>query len=288
MILHILMVLFRLIGWLPFWFLYPLSNVMAFLAEHIIKYRKKVVLENLQNSFPEKSPDEIRRIASEFYRNLTDVTLETFKLITLSEEEVNARITFRNVEMINDYYDRSLTVIATSSHLCNWEWMLAAGGLHFKAPLYFAYQHIQNPFFENLMIRIRSRFGPIPVERSQILRESIKNKDIPHVVALVADQAPPGNAQNLIWNGFLSQDSAFYSGMAKLAKLYNWPILFLEMTRIKRGIYELEFKEVCLEPEKLGEQEIIGAYSGLVEEAIRKNPSDWLWSHKRWKRKKPN
>ena len=281
------MVLFRLISWLPFWFLYSLSTVLAFLAEHLIQYRKHVILENLKHSFPEKSSREIRIIASEFYRNLTDVTLETFKLITLSEEEINKRIILHNVEKINDFYDQNLTAIVTSSHLCNWEWMLAASGIHFKAPLHFAYQHIENPFFERLMIKIRSRFGQIPVERSQILRESLRKKNIPHLVALVADQSPPRNAQNIIWTEFLNQDTPFYSGMSRMAKSFNWSIIFLEMKRIKRGYYEVEFKDVCLEPDKGTEQEIIRTYARLVEDSIRKNPSCWLWSHKRWKMKNP-
>ncbi len=278
------MIFFKIISWLPFWLLYLISDLMAFFAEHILRYRAAVILKNLRKSFPEKSEEEIRKIKSRYYKNLTDVALETFKLLSISREKFNKRIKILNVEKVNDLSDKNLTVIAATSHLCNWEWMLAIGTLHLKAPVDAVYQEIKNNFFERLMLQIRSRFGSIPVEKKQVFRESLKKRNIPHVIALVADQSPPRSDEQVIWAPFMNQDTVFYSGMARLAKSFQWPIVFSEMRRLDRGYYEMEFKDICLNPEECSDQQIINKYAEMVENSIRENPESWLWSHNRWKR----
>jgi KDO2-lipid IV(A) lauroyltransferase len=278
------MILFKLISWLPFWLLYLISDLMAFFAEKVFRYRRAVILKNLRNSFPEKSEEEIKKIKSRYYKNLTDVALETFKLLSISKEEFTNRMKIINVEKINDLYDKKISVIATTSHLCNWEWMLAICAVHFKPSIDAVYQEIKNSFFEKLMTRIRSRFGSIPVEKKQVFRESLKKRNIPHVIALVADQSPPRSDEQVIWAPFLNQDTVFYAGMARLAKSFKWPVVFGEMRRLDRGFYEMEFKDICLNPEEFNDEQIINKYAEMVENSIRKNPESWLWSHNRWKR----
>ena len=260
---------------------------MAFFAEHILQYRKTVILKNLQNSFPDKSKKEIQKIKSRYYKNLTDVALESFKLLSISKEEFTKRMKILNVEKVNNLYHKNISVIATTSHLCNWEWMLAICAVHFKPSIDAVYQQIQNTFFDNLMLRIRSRFGSIPVEKKQVFRESLKKRNTPHVIALVADQSPPVHDEQIIWAPFMNQDTVFYSGMARLAKSFKWPIVFGEMRRLRRGYYEMEFKDICNSPEKYSDDQIINMYAEMVEASIRKNPESWLWSHNRWKREKP-
>ncbi len=281
------MILFKLVSRLPFWLLYIISDIMAFFAEHILQYRKTVILKNLQNSFPDKSKKEIQKIKSRYYKNLTDVALESFKLLSISKEEFTKRMKILNVEKVNNLYDKNISVIATTSHLCNWEWMLAICAVHFKPSIDAVYQQIQNTFFDNLMLRIRSRFGSIPVEKKQVFRESLKKRNTPHVIALVADQSPPVHDEQIIWAPFMNQDTVFYSGMARLAKSFKWPIVFGEMRRLRRGYYEMEFKDICNSPEKYSDDQIINMYAEMVEASIRKNPESWLWSHNRWKREKP-
>jgi len=280
------MLLFRLISWMPFWILYFLSDIMAFFAQHIFQYRKAMIIKNLFNAFPEKSKEEINKIKSSYYRNLTDVAIETFKLMSISREKLTRRVRILNIEVLNDYYDKELSVIVTTSHLCNWEWILGVNSIHAKAHIDAVYQQIKNQFFEKLMFKIRSRFGATPVEKNQIFRESLKKRNIPHIVALVADQSPPLYDENIIWTKFLNQDTVFYAGMSRMANSFNWPVVYVEMRRIKRGYYEIEFQEICETPGKAKGTEIIRLYAKMLEESIRKAPNCWLWSHNRWKRQK--
>ena len=280
------MILFRFVSWMPFWFLYFLSDILAFIAQYIVKYRKKVIIKNLTQAFPDKPLKEIKKIKSAYYRNLTDVAIESFKLISISKEELTRRVKIINIDLLNNYYDLNKSVIATTSHLCNWEWMLNAFTIHLKAPADAVYQQVKNPFFEKLMYKIRSRFGAVPIEKNQIFRESLKKRNVPHVVALVADQSPPLHDDNIVWIKFLNQDTAFYTGMTRMAKSFNWPVVYIEMQRIKRGYYEIELHEICSDPESENYPEIIGIYANMLEESIRRAPHCWLWSHNRWKRKK--
>jgi KDO2-lipid IV(A) lauroyltransferase len=273
---------------MPFSFLYFLSDITAFFAQHILQYRKAVIIKNLRNAFPEKSMAEINKIKTLYYKNLTDVAFETFKLISISEETLTKRAKILNIEVLNNYYDKGITVIATTSHLCNWEWILNVNSIHLKARVHAVYQEIRNQFFEKLMLNIRSRFGAIPIEKNQLFRESLKKRSTPHVVALVADQSPPLHDENVIWTKFLNQDTVFYSGMTRLANSFKWPIIYVDMRRIKRGYYEIEFLKICDIPEKINSTKIIETYANLLEESIRKAPHCWLWSHKRWKRQKIN
>jgi KDO2-lipid IV(A) lauroyltransferase len=282
------MIFFKLISLTPFWFLYLLSDLLAFIAEHVLQYRKKIIIRNLKKSFPDKTDKEINIIKSLYYKNLTDVALETFKLLTISKEDFIQRVKILNAEKVNKYYKNNISVIATTSHLCNWEWMLAICAIYLHAPIDAVYQQIKNQFFEDLMMKIRSRFGSVPVEKNMIFRESLKNRNSPHVVALVADQSPPLHDENVVWARFLNQNTVFYSGMARMAKSFKWPVVFGEMKRIRRGYYEMEFKDICITPETTTEQEILQNYARMVEESIQKDPHCWLWSHKRWKREEAN
>jgi KDO2-lipid IV(A) lauroyltransferase len=210
--------------------------------------------------------------------------LETFKLLTISPKELEKRVKVINKDLIDQYFENGTSVIATTSHLCNWEWMLAISSITLKAPIDGIYQKVKNPIFEKLMFKIRSRFGSQPVEKSKVFRESLKKRNKPHVIALVADQSPPLHDQNVCKSKFLNQETVFYTGMARLGKGFGWPITFSVMKRVKRGYYVLDFNNLVKDPQKLSEEAIIEFYARKTESAIKENPADWLWSHNRWKR----
>ena len=73
----------------PFWVMYRLSDLIFFFLYYVFNYRKNIVLENLKNSFPEKSQEEINKISKDFYKYFVDFMLETFKTLTMSEKEAH-------------------------------------------------------------------------------------------------------------------------------------------------------------------------------------------------------
>src|SRR6185295_14767759 len=106
---------------LPFPLLYGLSDFLFFLFYHVIGYRKKIVLGNIQRSFPEFSAKEQVEISKEFYRHFCDLILESLKTFTISEKEVLKRVVCKNPEVIDKYYDNHQSVIVAGGHYNNWE-----------------------------------------------------------------------------------------------------------------------------------------------------------------------
>jgi|SRR5690606_9687831 len=98
----------------------------------------------------------------------------------------------------------------------------------------------------------------------------------------MADQSPRHEA-DVLWTNFLHQESKFFTGAEKIARKLDLPVLYVEMQRIKRGYYTARFAILSDEPTKTEKNEITFRYIRALEKTIREHPSDWLWSHKRWK-----
>ena len=81
-------------------------------------------------------------------------------------------------------------------------------------------------------------------------------------------------------------ETACIHGPEKYAKMYNYPIIFIDIQRVKRGFYEIELSTLVENPIELTNGEITKLYMNKLEEVIRKNPENWLWSHRRWKHKR--
>ncbi|MVM41580.1 lipid A biosynthesis acyltransferase [Spirosoma sp. HMF3257] len=276
------MIFFRLLSRLPFSILYGISDVLYFVIVYIVRYRQQVVLENLRLSFPEKSPAEIRLIANDFYRNLTDILVETIKLSDISPCELQKRFRYLNPELIKDFLDVGQTVICTGSHQCNWEWVPSAAVI-IGIPVDSVYKPLTNPSMEKIMQDVRASHGAVPTPMNLLPRQMVVRKDIPRVIALVADQVPDVPEQGY-WMDFLHRDTPFYPGTERLARSRNLPVFFLELIRVRRGYYEGTFKLIAEPPyTNLPQGAILESYRDKLEKSICKHPSDWLWSHKRWK-----
>ena len=97
----ILNTLFHLISLLPILSLYLLSDFLYLIVYKIIGYRKNVVFTNLQNSFPNKTGEEVKEIQNRFYRHFFDVIVESIKSISTSESFLRNKVVFKNIEMFD-------------------------------------------------------------------------------------------------------------------------------------------------------------------------------------------
>ncbi|MDB5262014.1 MAG: lauroyl acyltransferase, partial [Adhaeribacter sp.] len=273
---------------LPFGILYLVADFVCFLLFYVVKYRKKVVYLNLRNSFPAKTEAEIHQIAKTFYHNLADIIFEILKLGTISKAEMCRRVHYKNPELLQDYLDQGLTIISLGSHACNWEWGLASSSCYFQEPADGVYKPLENDFFEKYMRFLRSRLGPNPLPMKDVLRHLIRNRQEPRMVAMLSDQTPPrGEIQ--YWTSFLHQDTGFYVGADKLAATFKYPVVFISVVRRKRGHYVFTF-ELLAEPGAVTSAEtyqVTEAYARALEKLVQQYPADYLWSHRRWKHKRP-
>ena len=272
----------RLLSRLPLWFLYAVSDVLAWVAIHVVKYRRRVILENLSRSFPEKPPEEIRRLTRAFYYNLTDVMVESLKGLTMSKEALRKRVIFHDMDLIQGYRRRGQSLIFLTTHQCNWEWLLLAGCIYLPYPIDAVYKPLANKKMDDLMYQARARFGGEPISKDRVLREVLRRKDQIRGIALVADQTPaPGTPR--YWIDFLHQPTGFYRAIEQLPQAVQYPAVFAKMKRTRRGYYEVSFFPVGDPPYEKGTLTVLPKYAKQAEKMIQQQPADWLWSHKRWK-----
>ncbi|MCC5919154.1 MAG: lysophospholipid acyltransferase family protein [Cyclobacteriaceae bacterium] len=258
-----------------------MSDFFYFLVAYIIRYRKNVIDENLSNSFPNKSADEIKKIRRLYYRHFSDVICEMLISPLINEKEYDRRISFNNFDLMESAYDSKLSTVVFTSHYGNWEWLLLAADRKMKHQVLAVYQKIKNPFFDRHMQKLRTRFGAVAVERKQLLRKLIEYKSQIVCVAMVADQAPRNPNEKLIID-FLNQETAFFQGASKITHRMNYIPIYVSIKRLKRGFYEVSFTALPL-AKKATVEHISTQYAKLLEDDINSQPEQWLWSHRRWK-----
>lgn len=271
----------------PYWKLYFISDFLYFILYHIFGYRKQVVFSNLERCFPDKSKEEISLIAKKFYKHLSDITLESVKGMSISTKSLEKRYTIKNVEIADKYFDAGKSILCLTSHYGNWEYGILATDKPIKHQAIALYLPLSNKFSETYGLKRRKRFGMQMVAVQET--KSIFNPPptSPVAVIMAADQSP-SNIERAIWTNFLGIETACLHGPEAYAKKTNMPVLYLKISKPKRGYYSLEFEELINNPEKCKPNEITNVYFSRLEQDILNQPEYWLWSHRRWKHVKTN
>ena len=281
--------IFRFFAWLisklPFCLLYIISDILYFLIYYLVGYRKKVTFNNLRNSFPDKSDKEIKSIAKKFYRNFSDTIIEVIKIRSITKKSLNKRVRFNNLEIIEELYKRNKNVFITLGHCGNWEWLGLNVSLNALYSPFAIVKPLNNPFFEKYITKLRTKYYNNLIPIKQTYRTLINNKNELCFVLIVSDQSPAKSEINH-WTTFLNQETPVYLGTEKISKALDYAVVFSDIQRIKRGYYEVTVMEITDNPKETTEYEITEKYYHLLEEAIKKHPDNWLWSHRRWKHKK--
>lgn len=272
---------------LPFSFIYGISNGIAFVLENIIGYRKKVIDANLKASFPEKTTEELVQIRKAFYLHLSDVLMETLKGLSWSKSEAQKHIKYENLEEINRFFDEDRDVLLVLGHFGNWEWFGPTFPMTVKHRAIGIYKPLTNTFFDKKIKEKRSRFGLELVPMQDTNAKMKERLDKPKMSLFLTDQSP-SNPNRCYWTTFLNQDTGVLFGAEKFAKVYDMPVVYMSISKEKRGFYKVEFKTLFEFPQETETGEITVAHTKALEKDIIKNPSLWLWSHKRWKHKKPD
>jgi KDO2-lipid IV(A) lauroyltransferase len=269
---------------LPLSLLYLVADFVYLLLYHVVRYRRKVVYENLHNAFPEKDAEEIRIIAKKYYRHLSSLMVEIIKMATISPEELKARFKFKNLHLLNNYHEQGRSTLVCSAHYGNWEWGTLALGLNTKAVVYPIYKPVSNKAFGEWFKQIRSRFGNQLIPMRQTLRALNASKDVPTIFCFGNDQTPL-KEESTYWLNFLHQPTAILLGLEKIAVRTNRPVFYMRVRILKRGYYEVECVPLCMEPAASKPFEITNLHVNYLEQIIIDEPAYWLWSHRRWKHK---
>jgi KDO2-lipid IV(A) lauroyltransferase len=272
---------------LPLRVLYVFSDLLYLVLYYILSYRKKVVYINLRNSFPDKTEKELHLIAKKFYKHLADLFIEILKQTHMSAEEHKRRVTFSNLDVLEDLLAKNRDVVAVLGHYNNWEWLsiLTICTGYKLSPIY---KPLQNKKFDNFLIGIRKKYGTNPVAMSNIIRDIIKDRknNVRTISALVSDQTP-AITEIRYWTTFLNQETAVYTGTEKIAIKYDMAVVYFQIDKIKRGYYNMTVELLFDHTAGLPEHLITETHVKRLEKTIREKPEYWVWSHRRWKHKKP-
>lgn len=277
--------LVRMMSRLPFGVLYAISDFLFVVTYYFIRYRRKLVWKNLINAFPLKTSDELRRIEKEFYRNLCDYGVEMLKLLTISQQELGKRVIFKNPEIANKYILAGQSLLNLASHHFNWEWLLTAGSFSLPGEMDFVYQPVNSDFFDRFSLLSRTRFGAHAIKRDAVAREMVKRKNVVRNIALVGDQYPGYGHDKKFPTTFMHQETVFFYGSVQIALLTQYPVMYYAMRKVRRGFYEATIVEISEPPYDKDNKTIIEKYIREIEKLIHEDPSAWLWSHNRWKKR---
>jgi KDO2-lipid IV(A) lauroyltransferase len=283
--------LFYGINWmvtlLPLRVLYILSDLLYLLLYYFPSYRRKVVATNLKNSFPEKTEEELKCIEKKFYKHLADLFVETLKISHMTKAHLMRRCTISNRKIIEKLLEEKRDIIAVLGHYNNWEWLTILPQ-YTKYKTVSIYKPLQNKFFNSFINNLRSKFGMVLTPMSVIIREIINdrknNKNT--LSAFISDQTPI-KSEIKYWTTFLNQDTPVYLGAEKVASKYDMAIVFFHIQKVKRGYYNLNIELLFDHAAGLPEYLITETHVRRLEEIIIEKPEYWIWSHRRWKHKKP-
>lgn len=279
--------IFSIINILPFRIKYIFSDILSLLMNHVVGYRKKVITENLNKSFPKKDAPQVKLIINGFYLHFTDLIFEILKLSTLTETELFRRVTVSGEEILTTLAAKKKGVVVVMSHSGNWEWTsqrVCFSGRSFEYVGVIA-KEVSDPYFDQYFTDIRMKLQKghseiIPFTQTARYLAAIRHKT--SMLIAIADQTPHKD-QIQYRTDFMNQDTGVFLGPERIAKSLNYAVVFCHVSKTGRGFYHIDYELVTDTPKADQPYEITNRHIKMLEDDIRKQPEIWLWSHRRWK-----
>ena len=275
---------------LPLWILYIVSDCCSCLLYHVIRYRRKVVRKNLDDSYPELPLNERRRIERRFYSHFCDLMVESLKYFSMSEKQIRRRLQFKGVELIEDSYTHGRPCGIFLGHYGNFEWTssMPLWVDHDRCQCVQFYRRLDNKVFNRVLEHTRNRWGSVNVPANESVRylARYRKEGKPFIIGFAADQTPWWRDIHY-WTNFLNHpETPVFTGAERIMKKFDMDGYYLDIQRVKRGKYTAEYKRITTTPKECPEFWITEQYTRMMEETIKRAPAYWLWSHNRWKRTK--
>lgn len=279
----VIFALLKLLSYLPLPLLYLKAAIIRWLGQNIFGYRRQVVIQNLSRALPVANYQEINQLTQDFYKNFFDLFAEIIKSASIKKDEVKRRFLVTNPELAEALHTDGKNTIVLSGHTGNWEYMKFLP-YYLKFPCYILYKPLSNKLIDAVTNRIRLQHGAKLLDMNHAARFILSKKDFPATYVFVSDQSPHHQDPNHIYN-FLNQPSFFFTGGVKIARSTKSALLYIEISRIRKGHYTATYHLISEDASKESEQELMQKYVTMLEKGILLHPEAWLWSHKRWKHK---
>lgn len=268
---------FWLLGQLPLFILYWISDILYLINRYLIGYRRSVVIQNITRSFPELKYAEVDRIANQFFRFFFGNFAEIIKYVGASSAYMQKHVLIQNDNLILEQALHNKNIFLVMGHYGNWESLnIIKYELSESTPFYAIYSQLKNPIMDRLFYHLRSKFEGNLIEMRKAGTTLLRNRNKGGVYLFIADQAPVGINGRYV--EFLHQPTRMLEGVEKLARACDGVVFYTEINRVKRGYYHIRFTK--LDPDK----NYTDSFAKELEQSIQRQPQYWLWSHRRWKR----
>ena len=268
--------------------IYLFSDFLYLILYHVISYRKKLVRKNLALALPEKTFLERKIIEKKYYKHLSDLFLESFKSLNISEVDIKKRYSFKNIELLDELYKKKKNIILMGGHYASWEWFFIIDRLT-DYRINAIYKKLSNKYFDSLIKKIRSKYNGNLISTKNTFKEILKNTKLKglNIYGFVSDQSPKKNKATY-WNNFLNNFVPFHTGAEIIAKKYDMAVVYMNVEKLKRGYYLASFELITDKPKKYKDFKITEDFIKLLENQIFKAPEYYTWTHNRFKHRKTN
>lgn len=236
-----------------------------------LAYRRQLVQQNLRQALPEAATEPL---AQAFYATLAQVVVEVVRCLSMDAVELRQRVTFEGAEALND--GPALLLMA---HHGNLVWAVAALAGELRVPLSVVYKPPHIKAIRHALLAIAERFGIEPVPVKKVRNALVRNRQSTRVWTLVADQRP---GRERYYATLCGRRTAFFTGPERIARTMNWPVYYLSCQRTAPARYRCVIERIAEPPHETSGL-ITTRYAEKVQADIDHAPSDWLWSHDRWR-----
>ena len=260
------------------------SFLIAALFYYIIPIRKKTVLENLHNAFPNYDEKKIKNIAFGSYKSFAITIAEILYMPAMSKEDIKKQVVCNNMELIREKYEENNGVVLLSAHFGNWEYIATSVAAQLNISLSVVIKPQRNPYVTNWMNKARTKWNNEIVPLGISIKQTYQTLKDKKIVAMVADQRGPEESIKI---NFFGRNLSVHTGPAALSLKTGAPVLYGISVRQDDYSYKSVMTEISKEnlPESNEEKikELSQRHMTYLKGYIRKYPEQWLWMHKRWK-----
>ena len=272
----ILFIIFKILGFKL------ASNMGGYIGKKIgpLFRSKQTILTNIKNAFPSANKADLELIIQNMWENYGKILAEYVFLKDFRKGKLNDYIEIEGKEHLNKVRDSNEQVVFVSGHFNNFELMamqIEKSGINLAA----IYRPLNNIFLNGIMEKIRKKYickNQIKKGRSGT-RELLKSFNNKNSIALMIDQrVSEGEKSN-----FFGQDAFTTTIPAQLVKKFGCKIVPIHIERYNDFYFKMKVEEPINYNKDSTIDEITLSLNKLLEKMILKNPSQWIWSHNRWK-----
>ena len=259
-----------------------IAEAVGELLFFLLRKRRRIAFDNVEIAFGATLPPQRKReIVRGAFRNLVISLMELFRMQGMLKDAERS-FEFEGTEHLDRAFNRSKGVILVISHLGSWEYLAFLPYLR-KYPCSVIGRPMRNPYVYRWVQKLRRKTALNHIDKKNAVKEVLRELRANHLVAILIDQ----------WAGteglrrrFFGEETSTTSIPVRLSKKTGAALIPAYCLRTSAGRYKISIMpEVAIqgETENDWETQTTDALNRLLEEQIRRNPVQWIWTHRRWK-----